>query len=440
MMLSMERVNEVNCISVTYREHFIPHISTEDQLHQNIPWSCTPILKPCKGCPLHIPYYRDQRPLCVTVTATHQLYKIDIHGNLRANAFNIFTINSNSNRPAVAHTTDPIISLADETPALSSQRINFYTDGAFRPPGSGNPNPSYGNTTTTNMGFGWVHKNDTNSDLDISFFGGTSLSPSSSKAEAYAILMVVPPDSVVKIYTDSMNCVHTFQRVDDPLVSMRKILKIPNHDVWRLIKNLTGKKNLACLLFKVKAHSGDLYNDLADLEAVADDTHPVYLIIHSVVPQSLIDLIHSHTHKSSHTSSIVMNVMKLIHLNFSTHVWRRHKESMVTWEKRTGIYAKKIKLRRAKRRANNKRTKRIVRAQTTLPSLHRTNTPPFCFGVRNQQDRYDDRYRITYLQPQRPNDHFVPRWISSLHLIIYMRVVGLHLFRTVITDNLFLFY
>lgn len=65
----------------------------------------------------------------------------------------------------------------------------------------------------------------------------------------------------------SMNCVHTFQRVDDPLVSMQKILKIPNHDVWRLIKHLTGKKNLTCLLFKVKAHSGDLYNDLADLEA-----------------------------------------------------------------------------------------------------------------------------------------------------------------------------
>ncbi|CAB5380184.1 unnamed protein product [Rhizophagus irregularis] len=42
---------------------------------------------------------------------------------LRANAFNIFTINSNSNRPAVAHTTDPIISLADETPALSSQSV-----------------------------------------------------------------------------------------------------------------------------------------------------------------------------------------------------------------------------------------------------------------------------------------------------------------------------
>ncbi|UZO00022.1 uncharacterized protein OCT59_001276 [Rhizophagus irregularis] len=130
-MLSMERVNEVNCISVTYREHFIPHISTEDQLHQNIPWSCTPILKPCKGCPLHIPYYRDQRPLCVTVTATHQLYKIDIHGNLRANAFNIFTINSNSNRPAVAHTTDPIISLADETPALSSQSVQSQDINRF---------------------------------------------------------------------------------------------------------------------------------------------------------------------------------------------------------------------------------------------------------------------------------------------------------------------
>ncbi|CAB4414988.1 unnamed protein product [Rhizophagus irregularis] len=68
---------------------------------------------------------------------------------------------------------------------------------------------------------------------------------------------------------------------------------------------------------------------------------------------------------------------------------------MVTWEKRTGIHAKKIKLRRAKRRADNKRKKRTDRAQTTSPSLHRTQTPPSGFGVRNQQDRYDDRYRIT---------------------------------------------
>ncbi|CAB4415459.1 unnamed protein product [Rhizophagus irregularis] len=173
----------------------------------------------------------------------------------------------------------------DETPALSSQSfsryqsifdrgsyhhyqtrnfigiffrfsgINFYTDGALRPPGLGNPNLFDDNTTTTNMGFGWVHKNDTNSDLNMSFFGGTSLLPSSSKAEAYAILtalLVAPTDSVVKIYTDSMNCVHTFQRVNDPLVSTRKILKIPNHDIWRLIKHLIEKKNLTCLLLKLR--------------------------------------------------------------------------------------------------------------------------------------------------------------------------------------------
>ncbi|CAB4414987.1 unnamed protein product [Rhizophagus irregularis] len=36
---TIEQVNEVNCISVTYRKHFIPYISTEDQLHQNTPRS-----------------------------------------------------------------------------------------------------------------------------------------------------------------------------------------------------------------------------------------------------------------------------------------------------------------------------------------------------------------------------------------------------------------
>ncbi|PKY40925.1 hypothetical protein RhiirA4_454396 [Rhizophagus irregularis] len=83
--------------------------------------------------------------------------------------------------------------------------------------------------TTTNIGFGWVHKNDTSSDLNISFLGGTSLSPSSSKAEAYAILMVVPPDSVVKIN--------------------------------ELCPHFSTQSYLS------SAHSGDLYNDLADLEA-----------------------------------------------------------------------------------------------------------------------------------------------------------------------------
>ncbi|CAG8635516.1 uncharacterized protein OCT59_021312 [Rhizophagus irregularis] len=113
-----EQVNEVNCISITYREHFIPHIANEDILHQHIPRCCVPILKPCEGCSKHTPYYRDLRPICVVVTATHQLYKIDVHGksfkpklnisnlpkncvfpqrslfSLRISAFNIFTINS----------------------------------------------------------------------------------------------------------------------------------------------------------------------------------------------------------------------------------------------------------------------------------------------------------------------------------------------------------
>lgn len=47
-------------------------------------------------------------------------------------------------------------------------------------------------------------------------------------------------------------------------LSIRRSLKLPNHVAWRFIIYLIESKNLKITFHKVKAHSGDQYNDLAD--------------------------------------------------------------------------------------------------------------------------------------------------------------------------------
>lgn len=47
----------------------IPYTCQEDSLKDHTPRHRTPS-----------PYYRDLRPKCVVFTATHQLYKIAVHG------------------------------------------------------------------------------------------------------------------------------------------------------------------------------------------------------------------------------------------------------------------------------------------------------------------------------------------------------------------------
>lgn len=75
-----------------------------------------------------------------------------------------------------------------------------------------------------------------------------------------------------------MNCINTFRHVNDCLTSIRQALKIPNHQIWRVIKHLVNKKSINLSLHKVKAHSGDTYNDLADAEATKGlDASPIII-------------------------------------------------------------------------------------------------------------------------------------------------------------------
>lgn len=118
------------------------------------------------------------------------------------------------------------------------------------------------------MGFGWIIKSENN--IPLTFHGNTILLPSFTKAECFAILtalLVSPSHFTINIFTDSLNCINTFHHITNALTSTRRILKIPNQQIWRTINFLMKKKHLTINFSKIKAHSGDQYNDLADAEA-----------------------------------------------------------------------------------------------------------------------------------------------------------------------------
>ncbi|CAB4404503.1 unnamed protein product [Rhizophagus irregularis] len=90
---------------------------------------------------------------------------------------------------------------------------------------------------------------------------------SSTEAETYIIitaLLTVPHNSTIEIFTDSQNVIDTYNRMITRSLSIRRSLKLPNHVAWRFIIYLIESKNLKITFHKVKAHSGDQYNDLAD--------------------------------------------------------------------------------------------------------------------------------------------------------------------------------
>jgi ribonuclease HI len=135
---------------------------------------------------------------------------------------------------------------------LTTKQFTFYTDGSL----------INLQTPECKMGFGWIELT-----TNTTFKGATIFNPSSTKSETIAILTAiisVPNDSTLNIYTDSQNCINNWKTFSDPLVSRRKQLNKNNHNLWTLLKDLTKTKNLTINFIKVKAHSNDTFNDIAD--------------------------------------------------------------------------------------------------------------------------------------------------------------------------------
>ncbi|PKY32258.1 hypothetical protein RhiirB3_491297, partial [Rhizophagus irregularis] len=169
---------------------------------------------------------------------------------------------------------------------LLRKKFIFYTDGSFSP-------IDVDSSTQTQMGFAWIEITDITPNSGLpppSYKGALSFNPSSTKAEVYALLtaiIAVPDDSELDIFTDSQNVIHTFHVVTNKLTSTRRTLKCNNHLAWRLIDTLITKKSLIVRLHKVKAHSNNFWNDMAD--SLANTAHLLtpYEINPTTLPGSL---------------------------------------------------------------------------------------------------------------------------------------------------------
>ena len=148
--------------------------------------------------------------------------------------------------------------------ALDNQDSNtcyeFYTDGSLKSRGS----------KEVAMGSAWIQTQ--GPQPNSTFKASPSCWPSSFKAESVAILMAlltVPDRRKVRIYTDSQTCIDTYHKLltPHPKFTKRKLLKIKNWSIWTKILELTQSKSLTVKLIKVKAHSGDHFNERVDILA-----------------------------------------------------------------------------------------------------------------------------------------------------------------------------
>src|SRR5581483_11293109 len=112
------------------------------------------------------------------------------------------------------------------------------------------------------MGGAWIESDDPQNDNCI--FTCEDFA-SSSRAEAFAImaaLVTAPHKCHVTICTDSMVCIQQMEKIINK--KRLKWEKIANSTLWSFINWIIQKQKLSLSMVKIKAHSGDLLNDLTD--------------------------------------------------------------------------------------------------------------------------------------------------------------------------------
>ncbi|CAB4436125.1 unnamed protein product [Rhizophagus irregularis] len=157
----------------------------------------------------------------------------------------------------------------------------FYTDGSLINLG----------TPEVSMGWSWVqivHDAGFYGSIASHAYGTIKDWPSSSRAEAaaiYAALTVTPPDSTVKIYTDSQTAMDGLRLcASSSYMNSRIYYKTTNFELWAIIENLIIINRLIVLPIKVKAHSNDYWNDFAD--SLANTAHTSSSILISGMDQA----------------------------------------------------------------------------------------------------------------------------------------------------------
>src|SRR5260363_237440 len=152
-----------------------------------------------------------------------------------------------------------IISILERSKIRDNEKYVIYSDGAVK------LKPKEG-ATRRNMGLRWVQTNEAQDWSEEEIALRLEGWPSSTLVELVAIwaaLLTMPLEKQVEIYTDSETVIRNIRKGLQN-TEKSKILKIENA-IWIIkIVDLCRIKNLRMVLFKVKSHSKDKWNDRAD--------------------------------------------------------------------------------------------------------------------------------------------------------------------------------
>jgi len=158
--------------------------------------------------------------------------------------------------------------------------IDIYTDGSLLDLGK----------SSCKMGIGWFIAN--NNTQKQQFQASIERFPSSTKAEIIAVLtalLVCPKQSNVNIFLDSLSTINTFTKIfKDYRLTHARRLKLPNCWEWVIIEQIITKLELNIVLHKIKGHSNNKQNDLADKLAKEGRSKPTLNInIQTIIPIGL---------------------------------------------------------------------------------------------------------------------------------------------------------
>ncbi|CAB4403686.1 unnamed protein product [Rhizophagus irregularis] len=162
--------------------------------------------------------------------------------------------------------------------------LEFFTDGSYEPTHTQEGFP---------MGYGWTTSNLAN--VNITYNGSLKFFPSSTKAETMALLTALstcPNLGRITIYTDSQATIDSFHKTKNlHCTSPRRYNKVNNNILWSSIHYIIKELSLRVHLIKVKAHSGNAFNDIADVQAKLGRTQAIpTVILHDHLPHQNITL------------------------------------------------------------------------------------------------------------------------------------------------------
>ena len=148
--------------------------------------------------------------------------------------------------------------------------LSFYIDGSVFNIGS--------NDVSMGAGIVQIENNKVVNEYSV----GVSLWPSSTHTEISAFLLallVCPENAKINIYTDSQTTINTYTYLthnEMKSITKRNFLKIKNNSLWDVILSTINRFNLKVKLIKVKAHSGNKWNEEADkLAKIGTNKFPI---------------------------------------------------------------------------------------------------------------------------------------------------------------------